>query len=227
MDDLTRIGIDSGTDKAYYHTFTRFYEPYFRPLRDKSITILEIGIFEGASIRMLETYFPHAQIHAIDVNPSSIKNYGNRINTHLCSQTDGNGLTSLFGKMKFDIIIDDGSHITSHQQFSLGFLFPFLKPGGIYVCEDIHTSFVPNYIDTPRTTFDLLQSRSFDSPHIPAESQAFLTAHVESIDLYHRTTLPYKCWRCKTPPNVCACSKHVEPNPHDSETSILIRRKDE
>ena len=226
MDELTRIGIDAGTDKAYYHTFTRFYEPYFAPLRNKPITILEIGINEGASLRMMQTYFPHAQIHAIDMNPMSIRTYGDRIHTYLCSQTDTAKLKALFGNMSFDIVIDDGSHMTSHQQISLGFLFPFLKPEGIYVCEDIHTSFVPYCIDTPRTTLDLLQSKSFESPHISPESRSFLTTHVESIEVYQRTTLPYKCWKCKYPPHVCGCGLDARPSPRDSQTAVLVRKKE-
>lgn len=223
MDDLTRIGISTGTDKAYYHTFTRFYEPYFQPLRNQAITILEIGIYEGASLRMLQSYFPHAEIHAIDVNPTSIRKYGDRIHTYLCSQTDGAKLKSLFGDMKFDIIIDDGSHVTSHQQFSLGMLFPLVKPGGIYICEDIHTSFVPSCVDTPTTTVELLQSKSFVSPHIPTEAQTFLSTHVSSITLYQRSTLPFKCWKCKNPPHICGCKLDFQPSPRDSQTAVLIR----
>jgi trans-aconitate methyltransferase len=223
MDDLTRIGIREGTDKSYYHTFTRFYEPYFRPLRNNPITILEIGISEGASLRMMQTYFPHAQIHAIDVNPASIRNYGDRVHTYLCSQTDLATVTTLFGDMEFDIIIDDGSHVTSHQQMSLGFLFPRLKPGGLYICEDIHTSFVQSRVDTPRTTLDLLQSKSFESPHIPSDAQSFLAAHVANIEVYQRTTLPYRCWKCKSPTHICRCGLDAHPTPRDSQTAILVR----
>lgn len=224
MDDLTRIGIRAGTDKAYYHTFTRFYEPYFSPLREKPLTILEIGICEGASLRMLQSYFPRAEIHAIDVNPTSVRSYGERIHTYLCSQTDTSRLDRLFGALDFDIILDDGSHICSHQQRTLGHLFPRVRPGGLYICEDIHTSFSPDYADTTPTTYELLSSSSFASSFIPAPAQQFLKDHVETIDLYCRSTPPYECWKCRQSPDQCACGHDTSPSERDSQTAVLVRR---
>lgn len=224
MDPLTRIGIEMGTDKAYYHTFTKFYEPYFRPLRDKEITILEIGIFDGGSLRMLQSYFPRAHIYAIDINPHSVKNYGERISTYLCSQTDTSRLDSLFQDKMFDIILDDGSHVCSHQQISLATLFRRVKPGGMYICEDIHTSFLEGYKDTTPTTYELIASGSFASIHIPHETQVFLNETIAKIELYGRTTLPYSCWNCKQYHHLCKCSLDHSPKQTDSQTSILIRR---
>jgi demethylmacrocin O-methyltransferase len=43
---------------------------------------------------------------------------------------------------QFDIIIDDGSHLSQHQLFSFYQTFPCLKDGGIYI-EDVQTSFWP------------------------------------------------------------------------------------
>ena len=38
---------------------------------------------------------------------------------------------------KFDIVIDDGGHNMIDQQISLGYLFKYLRPNGIYVIEDL------------------------------------------------------------------------------------------
>lgn len=223
MNDLTRIGIETKTDKSFYHTFTDFYEPYFRRFRYAPITILEIGICEGASLQMLEKYFPNAQIYGIDVNPSSVRNYGERIHTYLCSQTDQARLKHLFGDMKFDIIIDDGSHVTSHQQTTLGILFEQLNDGGLYVCEDIHTSFSPSCVDTRLNTIDFLKTRTFESECILPKTQEFIRSHVVGIDFYNRTTMPYKCWNCKQPFQMCHCGKDIKPSEKDSQTAVLIR----
>ena len=223
MDDLTRIGIQTGTDKAYYHMFTQNYEPYFRPLRNKFINILEIGIHEGSSLRMLQSYFPNANIYAIDVNRTSVREYGPRIHTYLCDQTDAVQLHSLFGHLKFDIIIDDGSHVTSHQQRTLGILFPLLVPGGIYICEDIHTSFVPSCVDSQTTTLDLLKKKSFQSEYISSDAQALLTEHVSTVTIYNRATLPYKCWKCKQFYSLCPCGTNLQPSPYDSQTAVIVR----
>ncbi len=76
---------------------------------------------------MLRDFFINSTVYGIDINPNSVKDYGPRIKTFLCSQTDNNKLTELFSNIEFDIIIDDGSHMTLHQLQSLGFLFKYLK----------------------------------------------------------------------------------------------------
>ena len=100
----------------------------------KSINILEIGISCGNSLLMLKEFFPKATIYAIDINTDSVNlNLGDSIYKYVCDQTDYIRMQQLFSHMKFDIIIDDGSHITSHQQKSLGYLFPLLNTNGIYI----------------------------------------------------------------------------------------------
>ncbi len=64
-----------------------------------------------------------------------------RITTALCNSTQRQEVKSWIqsqGDLKFDIIIDDGSHADSDQWKSLGNFFPYLKEGGIYVIEDIN-----------------------------------------------------------------------------------------
>jgi hypothetical protein len=53
-----------------------------------------------------------------------------------------------------DIIIDDGGHTPEQQRITLEELLPHLRPGGVYICEDIHgqanlfTSFVSGVTDS-------------------------------------------------------------------------------
>lgn len=155
---LTEMGIKCQTDKAFYHLFTEFYMSYFEKYLDKHVSILEIGIAQGNSLRLLDSYFPNATIYAIDINENSVNlKLGDNIHTYLCSQDDFQKLQEIFNGMKFDIIIEDGSHHTSHQQTSLGFFFPFLNKGGIYICEDLHTSYRENFIDSTITTMEMIE----------------------------------------------------------------------
>jgi hypothetical protein len=125
---LTELGLKYQTDKAYFHLFTEFYNDYFEKFLDRPINILEIGIFEGKSLLMLKEFFPESTIYSIDINPKSVDlNLGNNINKYLCSQDDFPKLQKIFNNIKFDIIIEDGSHMTSHQQTSLGFFFSYLE----------------------------------------------------------------------------------------------------
>ena len=37
-----------------------------------------------------------------------------------------------------DVLIDDGGHTFEQQQITLEEMLPHLRPGGVYVCEDVH-----------------------------------------------------------------------------------------
>jgi hypothetical protein len=199
---LTEIGIKYQTDKAYFHYFTEFYNDYFEKYANKQINILEIGIDKGKSLLMLREYFPLATIYAIDINPESINlELGENIHKFLCSQIDFYNINTLFGHLKFDIIIDDGSHLTSHQQKSLGFLFPYLNENGLYVCEDLHTSFNSNYIDSNKTTVDIFeeyqQTQKINCDIIDIEQIQYLNNNIKKIEIYRRDRNALMCYNCK------------------------------
>ena len=53
-------------------------------------------------------------------------------------------VVSRFGAETFDVIIDDGSHISDHMVNSMKYLYTkALKPGGVYIVEDIQMVFTP------------------------------------------------------------------------------------
>jgi len=124
--------------------FLKIYEDYFKDLKNKKINILEIGVHEGKSLMIWKEYFPKANIIGID-----LKSYNfniNRIFTFQGDQTDINFLLGVSRKFKkFDIIIDDGSHVCSHIIKTFATLFDFLREDGLYICEDLQTSYWPRY----------------------------------------------------------------------------------
>ena len=230
---LTEIGVKHGTDKAYFHLFTEFYNDYFELFKNKPINILEIGIFEGKSILMLKEFFPLATIYAIDINPSRVNlKLGDNIHNYLCSQDDCEKLKLLFNNIKFDIIIDDGSHMTSHQQISLGFMFPYLNKKGIYICEDLHTSYTSNYIDTDVTTLKILetycQDKKISCDIINIEQLDYLNNNIDNVFIYERNMNAISCWSCKQEnisnnDNCLHCNTNLSPSTK-SITSILIHK---
>ena len=230
---LTQLGLKYDTDKAYFHSFTEFYYDTFSILQDKEINILEIGILSGASLKMLADFFPRATIYAIDNNEKTVNAYyGDRIKTYLCNQIDFITFDRLFKDMRFDLIIDDGSHITSHQQQTLGYLFNnYLTSGGIYVCEDIHTSLWDRYVDTKQTTLDLFEKFNVDKVFkcnlLTNEQNAYLTQHIQSILIYKRTVNAYKCYKCKqvntNNNSTCTCGTALDPRQNPSYTSIIYK----
>ena len=150
---LQEIGLKYGTDKAYAHHYCDFYEQFLPNPSQFTGRILEIGIKDGASLRMWRDYYPSAkEIVGIDIEkPKPI--FG--CNVHQMDQCDVNALHQLG---EFDIIIDDGSHMTLHQQISFNKLFyTQLSRIGCYVMEDLHTSFYPAYINSKFTTYAVMK----------------------------------------------------------------------
>lgn len=142
-----KFGTDKGTKKGERHGFTEFYDPYWEKYIGKEdLTILEIGIEHGGSLRAINEYFDHmCQIYAIDINDDALSGFDNNIHTFHCNQGSQEEIMDFLtkiGNLKFDIIIDDGSHRLDDQMVSLYCLKDSVKEGGIYVLEDLHTSLV-------------------------------------------------------------------------------------
>jgi hypothetical protein len=147
MESLDAIALRHGTDKASStHRFTAIYEPLFAPLRNEPITLLEIGVETGASLRMWEDYFSCATIVGIDINPVAKDRASDRSTVFLGDQGDAAFLASVADRYgSFKIVIDDGGHFAIQQLTSLQTLWPYVEAGGIYAVEDIHTSYLSEW----------------------------------------------------------------------------------
>jgi hypothetical protein len=139
---LDELGLKHGTDKASGgHNYLVLYEELLTSYRAKpELLLLEVGVRDGASVRLWQDYFPQAQIVGVDILESCRAHQDSRIAIEIGDQSDPNFLEALSNKYKADIIFDDGSHSWSHQIDTFRMLFPHLNAGGLFVCEDLHTS---------------------------------------------------------------------------------------
>lgn len=152
MSTLQTIGLKHDTDKAYFHKYLDFYAQHL-PKRDFAGRLLEIGVLAGGSIRMWREYYPKAEIVCIDTQEPNIDLPGV---TQL--QVDSKDILALKELGKFDVIIDDGSHMTLDQQLSFFWLYyNQLNKDGFYVIEDIHTSYVEQYKNAKYTTLEMVK----------------------------------------------------------------------
>ncbi len=139
---LTELGLIYGTDKTTYHNYTDFYDNILHNYRNKIIKMIEFGIASGSSLRMWHDYFPNALIYSYDINLAGNPNLSNVI----CKYTDQNSCDSLQTAMNdlelesIDFIIEDGGHFSNQQRNSLNISWKYLKKGGIYIIEDLHTN---------------------------------------------------------------------------------------
>jgi hypothetical protein len=86
---LDELGLKYGTDKAsLHHNYLNFYEGFVAPLRDQPLTLLEIGVFQGASLRMWREYFPYAKVVGVDIMLSCKQFETDRIKIELADQSN-------------------------------------------------------------------------------------------------------------------------------------------
>jgi hypothetical protein len=130
------------------------YERYFAPFRHAPIDILEIGVADGISLRIWREYFSAANIIGIDTRgaPQGIaaliesQRVKHVVGDQSCP-TDLEKCLSLSRSGKFDVVIDDASHIGALSKASFEFLFPRLVSGGLYFIEDYGTGYMGNFPD--------------------------------------------------------------------------------
>jgi hypothetical protein len=141
---LPRVLKMFGSDKHKHghHNYGPAYERLFQSLRYRKLKILEIGVLAGDSLLAWRAFFPRAITVGLDVDDKSSLAIGKRTRIYHGSQAVSSDLDRLCAaEGPFDIVIDDGSHRSVDQLFTFERLFPHLRNGGLYVIEDVQTSF--------------------------------------------------------------------------------------
>ena len=146
------------------HKWTHYfsvYEAVFGPRRADPLRILEIGVLAGASLQLWRRYFTHPEsiIVSIDIMPScsDFDSPSDGIHVRIGSQTDAAFLRRVIQEFgPFDLIVDDGSHHSSHIIASFNHLYSDgLKDSGIYFVEDLHANYWLPWRDSRRSFLDV------------------------------------------------------------------------
>lgn len=120
-----------------------YFEPYHRHLQKfigRPVTLVEIGVYSGGSLEMWKQYFgSECRVHGVDIE-EACRSYEDRTTTiHIGDQAD----RTFWSRFKrdapnVDVLIDDGGHTPEQQIVTLEEMLPHLRPGGVYICEDVH-----------------------------------------------------------------------------------------
>lgn len=182
------------------------YDKHFSRFRNKEVIILEIGVYHGGSLQMWKNYFGNGvKIYAVDINPKSMFEEEN-IEIFLGSQSDKNFLMDLKTKIpKVDILIDDGGHRMDEQIITFESLFDHIKDDGVYLCEDIETSYYPTYgggykkentfIEYSKNFIDKINSHYYDN----SPNSLNFANSVDSISYYSNMVVIEKKLRGERP----------------------------
>lgn len=130
-----------------WHHYFDIYHNHFCRFREKNVKLLEIGVYQGGSLQMWKNYLgSNAKIYGVDVNPRCKELEEDQIQIFIGDQTDRGFLRKLREEIgTIDIVIDDGGHTMIQQITTFEELFPFVGEVGVYLVEDLHTSYWEDY----------------------------------------------------------------------------------
>jgi len=145
-------------DKGTLHSYIDMYESEMT--KKKNISLLEIGVAFGHSIKMWEDYFEDSDIYGIDINNNLKFDLKNFVVGNATIEKD---IEDNFLKNTFDYIIDDGSHRVDDQIKSFTLLFNKMKKGGKYFIEDIDgdtsVNKISDYLNQNNFSFEVFDLR--------------------------------------------------------------------
>jgi len=123
------------------------YDRHLAPFVGRPVVMVEIGVYHGGSLRLFRDFLgPQARIVGVDNNPRCATLAGEGIEIRIGSQEDRHFLRALADSLPpIDILIDDGGHTMRQQRVTFEELFPRIAPDGVYLCEDLHTAYWPEY----------------------------------------------------------------------------------
>ena len=141
--------LEKHSDK--WQNYLGVYSHYYNQLKHyqrcdiKSNQVLvEVGIQKGGSLELWTKLWP-GEVIGIDIDPECAKlDYDGRAKVVIGNQGDPSFWDKFLAEHpKIDFFIDDGGHFMDQQILTFEKVFPILSVGGIYICEDVHTSYIP------------------------------------------------------------------------------------
>jgi hypothetical protein len=182
---LNNLGLKHGTDKCSgpkTHDYLRKYEFFLRPWRELEFTFLELGVFKGASLRTWSEYFTKAEIVGVDIDPL-VKEFDTGRARVLIGDLSKNDFLESLLALNPKVVLDDASHWWPDQLRALFTFYPKLQPGGLYIIEDVHTSFEP---------LAELFSTGFDTPpfHLLLKIAEYMTGNDKPAPVTEKNLVP-------------------------------------
>jgi hypothetical protein len=144
---------NSRQDIDKWHHYFAIYERFLAPHRDRPVSLLEIGVYRGGSLRMWRRYLGDAaRIYGLDIDGAAAQHAKPGTEVFIGDQADRQFLRDLKARIgPLDIVIDDGGHTAAQQITAFEELYPSTRQ--LYIVEDTHTSYWPRYMDMGVTTF--------------------------------------------------------------------------
>lgn len=130
-----------------WHHYFEVYDRHFSRFRGQPINLVEFGVSQGGSLQMWRNYFgPLAKIWGVDINPNC-KQFEDATTTIVIGDQEDRSFLKKFATSlpPIDILIDDGGHTMRQQISTFEEVFPAVQANGVYLIEDLHTSYWKNW----------------------------------------------------------------------------------
>jgi 23S rRNA U2552 (ribose-2'-O)-methylase RlmE/FtsJ len=179
------------------HKWAHYFEIYhrhFHSFRGRQITLVEFGVYRGGSLQMWKHYFgAKARIIGVDIDPDCKEFEEPQIEIHIGDQANSDFLSQLRHAVgPIDILIDDGGHTMTQQITTFKEMFPTIRLGGIYLVEDLHTSYWQDYggqLREPGTFIEFVKGLidNLHAWHFRDKTElggTYYTRHIKGMHLY-------------------------------------------
>jgi hypothetical protein len=174
------------------------YQRHLESMKDLGINLIEVGVQKGGSLDMWAKFFPNAKsITGIDIDAgcADLKYDDPRIRVVIGDQGDPAFWDGFLPSIdKVDVFIDDGGHFMNQQILTFEKVFPKIPVGGIFICEDCHTSYMGynggglwkqnTFIEYAKTYIDVLHWNWKEQTHPELERRFNLAKDLTSVHIY-------------------------------------------
>jgi hypothetical protein len=179
--------------KVQAHGYAKFYDNYFKNIKNEKLNILEIGSFYGNASASLFFYFRNSFLYAADIFPDLFRYKSKRVTSFFVNSSEEDSIKNdiIAKKIEFNIIIEDASHSFKDQIISLFLLFKSLKSEGLFIIEELDfpdTRKDMNLEDEHPTLREILDKiktgLDFYSEYISLEDKKYFMENFDSIEVF-------------------------------------------
>lgn len=162
--------VDNGrTDKNTVHSYLPLYQNLLIRKKLTAKNVLEVGIWNGGSIKLWSEFFPNATVYGLDIlNINNVwDEIKNKNNIKLYTSTDAYNThffnNEFLNKVQFDFMLDDGPHTLESMKQFIRMYSQLMTEDGILIIEDVQdwswidilTNEVPEHLKRFVKTYDL------------------------------------------------------------------------
>ena len=141
--NLEQLINNDRTDKNTVHSYIPLYQELLKGKKETAKNVLEVGIYNGGSIKLWSEFFTNATIYGLDISSDDVwDKIKNKNNIKLYTSFDAYDehtfkLNFLCKGIKFDFLLDDGPHTLESMLKFIKLYSQIMTDDGILIIEDV------------------------------------------------------------------------------------------